>query len=51
MNGCLGTSGRACDSEEERVTVNVDSVGLRSIKPDNLELFIIEPLNRVNNKG
>ena len=37
--------------EEERVTVNVDNVGLRSIKPENLELLIIEPLNRVNSRG
>ena len=50
LNGCLGTIGRFCDSEEERVTVNVDNVGLRSIKPENLEL-IIEPLNRVNSRG
>ena len=50
LNGCLGTIVRVYESEEERVTVNVDNVGLRSIKPDNLE-FIIEPLNRVNSRG
>ena len=51
LNGCLVTIVRFCDSEEEPVTVNVDNVGLRSIRPGNLELFIIEPLNRVNSRG
>ena len=35
LNGCLGTIVRFCDIEEERVTVNVFNVGLRSIKPEN----------------
>ena len=44
LNGCLGTIVRFCDSEEERVTVNVSNVGLRSITPEDLEFIIVEEL-------
>ena len=44
LNGCWGTIVRFCDSEEERVTVNVDNIGLRSIKPEGLEFIIVEEL-------
>ena len=49
LNGCVGTIVRV-DAAAKRYAVNVDNFGLKSIKPENLEL-IIEPLNRVNSRG
>ena len=49
LNGCLGTIVRV-DTAAKRYVVKVDNFGLKSIKPENLEL-IIEPLNRVNSRG
>ena len=49
LNGCLGTIVRV-DTAAKRNAVNVDNFGLKSIKPENLEL-IVKPLNRVNSGG
>jgi len=49
LDGCLGTIVRV-DTAAKRYVVKVDNFGLKSIKPENLEL-IIEPLNRVNSRG
>ena len=49
LNGCLGTIVRV-DTAAKRYVVKVDNFGLKSIKPENLEL-IIEPLNRANSRG
>ena len=49
LNGCLGTIVRV-DTAAKRYVVKVDNFGLKSIKPENLEL-IIEQLNRDNSRG
>ena len=49
LNGCLGTIVRV-DTAAKRYVVKVDNFGLKSIKPENLDLTI-EPLNRVNSRG
>ena len=49
LNGCLGTIVRV-DTAAKRYVVKVDNFGLKSIKPEDLEL-IIEPLNRANSRG
>ena len=49
LNGCVGTIVRV-DTAAKRYAVNVDNFGLKSIKPEHLEL-IIKPLNRVNSGG
>ena len=52
LNGCLGTIVRV-DTAAKRYGVNVDNFGLKSIKPENLELMIkqMNRVNRVNSGG
>ena len=39
LNGCLGTIVRV-DTAAKRYAVNVDTFGLKSIKPENLEIIV-----------
>ena len=50
LNGCLGTIVFRIVTAAKRYVVKVDNFGLKSTKPENLEL-IIEPLNRVKSRG